>query len=169
MYLIPGLYKDLHNQVEGVLNIDLKELKEELRDKLEWTVDDNADKDECFTPLNSDNSLHSRTVGRRGGDSSTDPNNGSAQSAEGNQGSSELQDGEDETQACDDSTQHSIADKEPPGFLHGIGGSAPIYTDGKFWNYVDDSLDQLCKRVQKEVGDHGCEVELELYLRYRLV
>ena len=132
-------------------------------------MDNSADKDECFIPLNSDDSLHTRTARRRGGDSGTDPNDNGAQSAEGNQGLSELQDGEDETQVCNDSIEYSVADEEPSGFLHDIGGSAPIYTDGKFWNYVDDSLDWLCKRAQKEVGDHSHKVELEFYLRYRLI
>ena len=133
------------------------------------TVDDSADKDECFTPLNSDDSLHTRTAGRRGGDSDTDPNDNGVQNAKANQGLSELQDGKDETQACNDSIEHSIADEEPSGFLYDIGGSASIYTDQIFWNYVDDSLDWPCKRAQKEVDDHSHKVELELYLRYKLI
>ncbi|KAI9572719.1 hypothetical protein HD554DRAFT_2035805 [Boletus coccyginus] len=138
-------------------------------------VDEGADKDDNFTPLDSDDSLNSRTagIGRRGGDDSTDSNNsgnglgshGDAQSAEGNQGLSEIQDGKHETRARNSSTKDSIVEEEPSGFLCGVNGSSPIYTDGKFWNYVDDSLDRLCKRARKEAADHGREAEVELYSR----
>lgn len=160
-----------------MLDVDLKVLKEELRDKLDWTVDGGAD-EEDFAPHDSDDSLDSWNagMGRRGGDNGLSSNNdgdrlgscGDAQSAEGNQDPSEFQDGEDETRACDNTGQPN-AEEEPSGFLHGVNGSSPIYTNGKFWNYVDDSLDRLRKRARKEAGDHGREFELELYSRYGLI
>ncbi|KAG2142876.1 uncharacterized protein EDB93DRAFT_1252138 [Suillus bovinus] len=140
--LILSLHKDLHVKINQKLGIDIDAIERGMHGDINQDIEPDAPAADIKGYLDEDQPMH---------DTENTDNSGNGSSH---------QDDEDKN-ARDEGAEDEYQDEEDlPAVSEGSSGFKgkgrhAIYSSSKFWKFIDDSLDGICKLAKTQVSEQG--------------